>query len=110
VPVSIEVAGKKAPDTDLKGVKLTIQGDRFSLEAGKGAIKGTFKADASKKPKTIDAFFEEDGKKVTVLSIYELEGDTLRVCAAAPGKPRPKEFKTEKGDDQELTVYKRQKS
>ena len=32
-----------------------------------------------------------------VLGIYKLEGDRLTICRAAPGKPRPSEFKAEKG-------------
>jgi uncharacterized protein (TIGR03067 family) len=109
-PVSTEVGGRKVPEDKLAGLKLVIEGNRFTIQDGKVTIKGTFKADPSKTPRTIDAEFEaEKGKKVTLLMIYELKGDTLRVCGAEPGKPRPTAFKTAKDDGRELTVYKRQK-
>jgi uncharacterized protein (TIGR03067 family) len=42
-----------------------------------------------------------------VLAICGLSGDTLTICAAKPGKPRPKAFSTKKGDGCVLMVLKR---
>jgi uncharacterized protein (TIGR03067 family) len=57
-------------------------------------LKGTFKTDATKKPKTIDMVVKEvrnDGK--TIVGIYEQDGDTLKWCAAEPGTTeRPTEL------------------
>jgi hypothetical protein len=39
--------------------------------------------------------------------IYLLQGDVLRYCIAAPGRPRPTEFTTTKGDGYTLVVLKR---
>ena len=39
--------------------------------------------------------------------IYLLQGDVLRYCIAAPGRPRPTEFATTKGDGYTLVVLKR---
>jgi uncharacterized protein (TIGR03067 family) len=39
--------------------------------------------------------------------IYSLQGDVLRYCVAAPGRPRPSEFATTKGDGYTLVVLKR---
>ena len=39
--------------------------------------------------------------------IYLLQGDVLRYCIAAPGRPRPAEFATAKGDGHTLVVLKR---
>ncbi|MCC6420666.1 MAG: TIGR03067 domain-containing protein [Gemmataceae bacterium] len=108
-PVSIEIDGKKLPDKEVVGPRLVIQGNNFTLHVEKRTVKGTFKADPARTPKTIDAHYEEGGKKMTVLSIYTFQGDTLTVCSAEPGKARPKDFKTAKGDGRELTVYRRQK-
>jgi len=49
--------------------------------------------DPTKAPKTLDstvATGEEKGQ--TLLAIYELKDDVLRVCFAMPGDPRPTEF------------------
>ena len=39
--------------------------------------------------------------------IYALEGDVLTVCVSAPGKPRPTQFRSSKGNGRSLTVWKR---
>ncbi len=41
--------------------------------------------------------------------IYELEGDTLRVCYDLSGKKRPGEFKTAEGTQLYLVTYTRKK-
>jgi uncharacterized protein (TIGR03067 family) len=46
--------------------------------------------DLTASPKTMDLTFTEGpqtGK--TALGIYKVEGDTYRLCRAAPGKPTP---------------------
>jgi len=60
-------------------------------------------------PKRIEVRYEKDGKPVTRAGIYELDGDTLKICYA--DKERPKEFATKKvaGDKQRLFVLKREK-
>ena len=42
-----------------------------------------------------------------VAGIYELDGDTLKVCYAHGKKERPKEFKTAPGSGLALVIYKR---
>ena len=51
--------------------------------------------------------FGADGpnKGKTILAIYELNGDTLRVCYDLTGKVRPTEFKTKKGELLFLAIY-----
>src|SRR5215471_8919375 len=39
--------------------------------------------------------------------IYTIRGDVLTYCIAAPGRPRPAEFATAKGDGHTLVVLKR---
>jgi uncharacterized protein (TIGR03067 family) len=41
--------------------------------------------------------------------IYELTGDSLRICTAAPGKPRPTHFTSVKGDGHSFTEWQRAK-
>jgi uncharacterized protein (TIGR03067 family) len=48
-------------------------------------------------------------KGKTFPAIYEVKGDTLRVCYDLDGKERPREFKTEKGKKYFLVTYERDK-
>jgi uncharacterized protein (TIGR03067 family) len=113
-PISGETDGNKAPEERLKEASLTRdeagkvvarRGDKVVMEA---MVK---KIDATKTPRTIDAEVtagEHQGK--TILGIYELDGDMLRVCVALPGKAdRPTEFSAKAGSGCNLTVYKREK-
>ena len=47
-------------------------------------------------------------KGAVTLGIYEIDGDTLKVCFDPEGKKRPTEFKTASGS-QTLVVHKRLK-
>jgi hypothetical protein len=49
-------------------------------------------------------------KGKTVRGIYEVKGDTQRVCVAAAGKPRPKAFESREGSGHTLITYKRAKA
>jgi len=89
-------------------------GDRFGLVY-------SIKIDPTKTPKTID--YVVSGGAVrgdrpasvtgaaggTRQGIYELNGDSLRICLARPGKDRPTEFLSPPGKDLVLSVYQRQK-
>jgi len=77
---------------------------------GQAKEKGTFKLDASASPKALE-FTITDGadKGKTQLGIYELNGDTLRLCIAKPGTPRPTSFKTTQGGNAELFTLQRVK-
>jgi uncharacterized protein (TIGR03067 family) len=80
--------------------RLTITGDTFMVTLADGSIpiRGTYKLDPTRAPKTIDwtdTIGEDAGK--TFLAIYCLEGDRLAFCAACPGQERPIEFRTRPG-------------
>src|SRR5208283_26079 len=107
--ISVERDGK--PDDSLKGAVRTNAGDSYTLtpKDGKG-IPGTFKVDPTKKPKTMDMMPGEGRYKgKTLLGIYELEGDTLKICFAEPGKDRPSDFASKPGSGVVLAIHKREK-
>jgi uncharacterized protein (TIGR03067 family) len=107
---SVETDGAKAPADFAAKIQL-----RF--EKGFLMIKGLFgdnrevpcqlKLDPDKKPKTLD--YTGLGTKQTVLGIYELDGDTLKLCIITKERERPKEFKTEAGSNLTLMELKRVK-
>jgi len=108
--VSLEMDGKKLPLDAFKDGMLVITGDKFTTSLVEGTSHGTFKVDVSKKPKTIDVTFEDGPDKgKTMPGIYELKGDTYKVCMALAGKDRPTAFATKPESGHVLEVLKRQK-
>jgi uncharacterized protein (TIGR03067 family) len=64
--------------------------------------------DPTKSPKEMDWIVEIDpGRPIRQLAIYTLDGDTLKICSAAAGKPRPTRFESRKGDFGGLWILKR---
>ena len=106
--VSLERDGNKLPDEMLKTVKRTVTGESYTIAFGEMMFKGTFKIDVSKTPKTIDIVREED-KDTPIKGIYELDGDTYKVCYGAPGKDRPTEFSAKEGSGNTMSVWKKAK-
>ena len=107
---SIESGGKAVPAADLKGIRVTFEGDKYTVKKGDEVIQAaTQKLDPSRSPKTLDVTVAEGPNKGTViLGIYEISGDTLKVCFDPEGKRRPTEFKSASGS-QTLVVHKRVK-
>ena len=107
--VSAQEAGKapKIPD-DLRFV---ITADTLFIKPGKDDPIGMkYKLDASKKPKAMDTTHEIDpGKPISQLAIYALDGDELKLCLEAAGKPRPTKFESKAGETTIVWVLKRAK-
>ena len=82
------------------GKKLTIvqAGSKFEVEA-------VFELRPDKKPPELDMT-----KRTTITAIYELAGDTLKICALDFGKGRPDAVGTAADDNRTLRVLKRVKS
>jgi uncharacterized protein (TIGR03067 family) len=58
------------------------------------------------KPKTMDLLRTEDQEKL-IEALYELDGDTLRVCYGSD--ERPTGFTAKKDSKQKITTFKRKK-
>jgi uncharacterized protein (TIGR03067 family) len=61
------------------------------------------------RPARIDltTVYQGDPTRLHTKGIYALRGDVLAYCVAAPGRPRPADFTTAKGDGHTLVVLKR---
>ena len=110
--VSGEKEGKE--DTEAKEHALVFEGDKFSIKRGDNVIvRGTFKINTSKSPKTMDMEISEgpeDVKGKTAQAIYQLKGDELTWCVTHPGcGERPEKFATKEGVKQLLVKFKRAK-
>jgi uncharacterized protein (TIGR03067 family) len=107
--ISAENDGKKMADKQAKNVRVTIKGGKHTVTFGEKPVAKdiAFTIDPTKTPKAVDDILPDGGM---IRGIYELNGDTLRSCVAAPGKDRPKEFTGKAGSGQTLRVFKRVKS
>jgi uncharacterized protein (TIGR03067 family) len=110
--VSIEQEGMAIPEEHTKGLTLVVKGNERRLEQdGEVKSKATFKVDPGKKPKAIDIEVS-DGPLAgrTILGIYEVKDDTLKVCLAIEGDDRPDDFSAKEGSGRQLQVFKKQKA
>ena len=102
----------EALDRIVGGV-LTVKDNNFSIKTASGTeLKGDLTLDPAKKPRHIN-FAHQEGpvKDNTWQGIYELKGDTLKICYAEAGKEkeRPSEFKTLRKSGLLLVELKREK-
>jgi uncharacterized protein (TIGR03067 family) len=66
-------------------------------------LNAAYTIDSTVRPKTID--LDNRGKKQ--LGIFDVEGDTMKICFAAPGRPRPNDFESRAGDGNTSALWKR---
>jgi uncharacterized protein (TIGR03067 family) len=110
LPQTGELGGKEFSQDILKTIKLVIKDETYTVTAGKEPDRGTLKLDPSAKPKAMDIVGTDGPNKgKTILAIYEVTDDMLRICYDLEGKKRPAEFKTAKDTQQLFIVYKREK-
>ena len=105
--LSTERDGKA--DESMKDAVREHKGDKYLMSTKNGkSFEGKMKVDA--KAKTID-ITPAGGtyKDKTLLGIYEIDGDTLKIAFAEPGKDRPKEFASKPGSGVVLAIHKRAK-
>jgi uncharacterized protein (TIGR03067 family) len=109
-PTSGESAGKPLGGDTFKNAKLVIKDDKYTLTAGEDPDHGTLKINANRMPKTMDiisAVGVSKGRRF--LAIYEISGDTLKICYDLNGKARPKEFRTVPGSQLFFATYRLEK-
>jgi uncharacterized protein (TIGR03067 family) len=107
--VSGEASGMSMPAEMVKtGKRVAKDGETTVTMGGRVYFKAKFKIDPTKKPKSIDYTMTEGPTKgKTHLGIYELDGDTVKFCFAAPGKDRPTDFTAKEGSERTASVWKR---
>ena len=115
--VEAEVNGKKAPEKQVKELRLVFEGEKITVKGAGGAggeRKKTFWIDPSQSPKHIDiTSLDGQEKDQTAACIYKVEKDRLTICmpySTTEVDKRPKEFKTKDGDGLMLIVLERVKS
>ena len=107
-PVTAELAGEQWPQQVLDSMKLIVKDDKYTVQVGETSDEGTVMRDSRKSPKAMDIKGTKgpnEGK--SILAIYELKGDELRVCYDLTGKSRPTEFATKPDTQLFLVKYRR---
>lgn len=100
--------GEKIPEDVAKSLKRTVQGNKSTVTRdGETLAQGTVTLDPTQKPKAIDVKLE--GADTVIKGIYELSGDTFKICYGGPGEERPKEFTAKEGSGHTLGVWKKVK-
>jgi len=107
--VSATQDGKVLSDDKVKKTTIVFKHDAFHFpESAEYATSrsGTIKIDATKQPKHMDAI---SSKGEVMLGIYQLNGDSYRVCFAPAAKPRHRKFVSNPGSGYILQVWERKK-
>lgn len=106
-----EADGMAMPEAMVKTGRRVAKGGETTISmGGRVYFKAKINVDATKKPKAIDYVMTEGPTKgKTHLGIYEVDGETVKFCFAAPGKDRPAEFTAKEGSMRTLSVWKRDK-
>jgi uncharacterized protein (TIGR03067 family) len=105
--VSGEADGQPLPAEMVRTARRVAKdGETTVTIGGRLFMKARFTVDPAKTPKAIDYTMTDGPTKGKIqLGIYELDGDTVRFCFAAPGMDRPADFKG--GSGRALSVWKR---
>jgi len=125
---AMELQGMKMPAESIGVLKMAVLelGDRkLAIRIGDRVVhEGTFKINATASPKTIEGTLMADlspnasrqargkGKgNGETIGIYDIQGDTLRICFGLPGSGRPpREFTTTgDGGGSTMVTYRRVK-
>jgi erythromycin esterase len=107
----VQDGDEKAPEEDAK-LQVVMTAEQRTVQNGRTVLaKANYWIDTSVRPRAIDLVLTEGPYKgVLIRGIYDLEGDTLRVCLAMAGGPRPTELVSRPDSGQTLMVHKRSRT
>ena len=108
--VSMVAEGVQSSDDEAQCLFRTVKGNSYTMYIfNKPLARYHFTIDAAKRPKTIDITRAGAGAKAKpIRGIYKLDGNRWTLCLAAPGKERPKEFRSREGSGTTLIVWERE--
>jgi uncharacterized protein (TIGR03067 family) len=107
-----EKDGQKEPAERLKGTEVQITKDTIIVTGRDAAhsYKASYKLDLKHRPHAITMkALDGPDKGKPALGIFQLEGDTLKLCYALPGERSPEDFTTRPGSRHMLFILKRAK-
>jgi uncharacterized protein (TIGR03067 family) len=109
-PIKAELAGQSMPDEILKTISLQLVHGNYEVFVGAAPDRGTYTIDPSTQPKSMTVIGTEGPNHGrTFPAIYEIKGETLRICYDLSGAKRPTEFKSLAGTKLYLVTYQKKK-
>jgi uncharacterized protein (TIGR03067 family) len=72
-------------------------------------LEGDFTIDPGRSPRTIDLVSGNAAAQNRMYGIYEIEGDTLKLCLSMNANRRPSKFESKRGSGESFYVFKRVK-
>jgi len=99
-----------AKTSELVGVTMTFTDKKVTVKLEGETANDDYVLDPTQKPKHLDTSGKRGEETVKIPAVYQfLDNDTLVICNADPGRPRPTELDTKKGDGRSVVVLKRVK-
>jgi uncharacterized protein (TIGR03067 family) len=97
--IAQDIDGKPRPAEQLTNLIIQFAGETWTIRDNNKIIQGgVHKLDPTKNPNQVDAKVTVgEDKGSAMLGIYELKGDTLKVCFDPKGNARPASFKSKEG-------------
>jgi uncharacterized protein (TIGR03067 family) len=107
-PSKAELGGKPVPDAVLKTIKLKLDNGKYEASVAGEPDIGTYTLDVASKPKgmTVNGT-EGPNKGKSFPAVYELDGDTVRICYDLSGAKRPTDFRSTAGTKLYVVTYER---
>ena len=106
--VTLEVNGQKMP---AGAAQVVVKGSRFTTTGMGATYRGTLRVDTKVTPHTLDMVFTAGPEKGnTNRGIFEIDGDTWKLCLNMTGGARPTAFATKPGSGLALETLQRQKA
>ena len=108
--VSAELGGQPLPDAVVKMISLKLDNGKYEVLVGDAPDNGTYTLDAAATPRGMTVTGTAGPNAgLTFPAIYELKGDTLRICYDLSGAKRPTGFKSVAATKLYLVTYHRKK-
>ena len=109
-PVTAKLAGQHMAETVLQTISMKLEKGKYEVIADGHPDRGTYTLEASTKPKGMTVTGTDGPNQGKVYPcIYELKGDTLRICYDLSGTKRPTAFDSVAGTKLYLVTYARKK-
>jgi len=112
LPIKAELGGQPMDEAVLKTISMNLENGKYHVSVAGNPDDGTFELQPSTNPKAMVIHGTEGPNKGRAIpAIYDLSGDTLRICydLSPTNAHTPKEFKSSTGTRLYLVTYERKK-
>jgi uncharacterized protein (TIGR03067 family) len=110
LPAKAVLGGKPMDEPTLKSISLKITGDAYEVLVQGQLDQGTISVDPKTHPKGMTITGTNGPNKGRIIpAIYEVKGNTMKICYDLSGAKQPSEFKSTEGTSLYLVTYVRKK-